>query len=92
MMSLHNIQRSIGLWVIAIGVLVSSCEKEITINLPDSESSYVVEGSIASGEPPFVFLTTSQPFFGSQSFNDIEGLFVHNATMTVSDDLGTQPC
>ena len=38
----------------------------------------------------FVFLTTSQPFFGSQSFNDIEELFVHNATVTVSDDAGIQ--
>ena len=88
MMSLDNIQRFIGLWITAIGVMVSSCEKEIIIDLPDSKSSYVVEGSIASGEPPFVFLTTSQPFFGSQSFNDIEGLFVHHATMTVSDDAG----
>ena len=78
MMSLHNIQQSIGFWVIAIGVLTSACEKEITVDLPDSQPSYVVEGSIASGEPPFVFLTTSQPFFGSQSFNDLEGLFVHN--------------
>tara|TARA_B100000927_G_C16456724_1_gene466125 strand:+ start:301 stop:1302 length:1002 start_codon:yes stop_codon:yes gene_type:complete len=88
MMSLHNIQQSIGFWVIAIGVLTSACEKEITVDLPDSQPSYVVEGSIASGEPPFVFLTTSQPFFGSQSFNDLEGLFVHNATMVVSDDAG----
>ena len=38
MMSLHNIQRSIGLWVIAIGVLTSACEKEITIDLPDAQN------------------------------------------------------
>ncbi|MGB0457316.1 MAG: DUF4249 family protein [Chitinophagales bacterium] len=87
-MPLQKVKQFLGFWIIAIGVLTSACEKEITIDLPNSEASYVVEGSIASGEPPFVFLTTSQPFFGSQSFNDLEGLFVHNAAMTVSDDAG----
>ena len=87
-MPLQKVKQFLEFWIIAIGVLTSACEKEITIDLPNSEASYVVEGSIASGEPPFVFLTTSQPFFGSQSFNDLEGLFVHNASMTVSDDAG----
>jgi hypothetical protein len=38
-----------GLLIIGTSILLSSCEKDITINLPPSEEQFVVEGHIETG-------------------------------------------
>ena len=67
-----------------------SCEKDITVDLPEAESKLVVEGRIEAdstgGLPPIVILTKSVGYFEPTDLNTIQSLFVHNATVSVSVD------
>ncbi len=65
-------------------LFLTSCEKEITVNLPDAEKKIVVEGAIEQGSHPYVLLTRSSPYFAPVGdFTD--NLFVTDATVIVSD-------
>lgn len=65
--------------------LLPSCQKEVQINLASTPPQLVVQGSIETGEPPFVILTTTMGFFSNIDFNAFAGTFVHGAIVTVSD-------
>jgi hypothetical protein len=65
--------------------LLSSCEKEVHINLGNSAPRLVVEGEIFTGGPPIVTLTNSIGFFSSIDYSTIQNAFVHGAVITVSD-------
>jgi hypothetical protein len=62
-----------------------SCEKDLTLELPEGEAKIVVEGHIEQDAPPVVVLTRSVPIFSGYSPKDIEAAFVHNAEVFVSD-------
>ncbi len=84
----RRVNNSLGLCASAVLLLLSSCEKEITVNLPDSEKKIVVEGSIEQGKHPFVLLTRSSPYFAPIS-DFTNNLFVTDATVIVSDGIVT---
>ncbi|MEO8590846.1 MAG: DUF4249 family protein, partial [Flavobacteriales bacterium] len=65
--------------------LLSGCEKEITVDLPVTEPKVVVEGTIETGQPPFVILTRTQSYFAPTSLASIAGSFISDATVTVND-------
>ena len=69
---------------------IYGCEKEIIIEVPDSEIMLVVEGRIEgdglSKTPPFVLLSRSSGYFEVTSIADMENLQVHNAVITVRVD------
>lgn len=71
-------------WLLLPLALIS-CEKDITVDLPDASTKVVVEGSIEPGLPPVVVLTKSAPFFGEFDLNDLTGFFVHDADVQISD-------
>ncbi|MBX7224388.1 MAG: DUF4249 domain-containing protein [Chitinophagales bacterium] len=72
--------------IIAISILLlTSCETEITVDLPDPEPKIVVEGHVENGLPPYVILTKNQPFFGGLDLNNIGDYFIHGARIWVSD-------
>jgi hypothetical protein len=52
-------------WLIYILLFISlaSCEKDITVDLPQPDSKVVVDGYVESGKPIYIFLTRSQPYF-----------------------------
>lgn len=81
--------RSLPLFLLILGGLLSGCEEEFTP--PDVETSpqIVVEGYIeASGEnsaPPYVILTRTLPFFRNLSSDEFADFFVHDAVVTVDD-------
>jgi hypothetical protein len=81
----------LGLLLLLLGVALglSSCEKDITVDLPDAELKVVVEGSIEPGLPPIVVLTKSAPFFGEFDLNDLSGFFVRGAEVRISDGTTT---
>ncbi|MCG3167773.1 MAG: hypothetical protein POELPBGB_03568 [Bacteroidia bacterium] len=82
----HGEKIKITLWLCAsvVILLLSSCEKEITIDLPESEKKVVVEGVIEQGKHPYVLLTRSSPYFAPiEDFTN--NLFVTDATVIVSD-------
>ena len=68
-----------------------SCEKDIDIPLPDNEQKLVVEGSIEQGLPPFVILTKSTGYFEPTDISSLQNLFVHDATIIVSNGTVSVP-
>lgn len=68
-----------------IALLFASCEKEITVDLPQTDPYVVVEGTIESGEPPFVLLTRTQSYFDPTSISSIASSFISDAVVTVTD-------
>lgn len=70
-------------------LLVSSCERDITVDLPKGEEKLVVEGYIENGLPPYVILTHNVPVFSQTNVDDISNLFVHDAFVQVTDGIDT---
>ncbi|MFM7309140.1 MAG: DUF4249 domain-containing protein [Flavobacteriales bacterium] len=71
--------------LVTAGLIISltSCEKEITVDLPASDDVIVVEGSIFQGEAPIVMLTRSQGYFDPTSFEVLQNFFVHGAQVVI---------
>lgn len=62
----------------------SSCEKDITVDLPHSENKPVVEGYIETGQFPYLVLTNNFSFFDKNaSFNGFSDLLIHDADVKV---------
>lgn len=72
--------------LLALPVLLASCEKEITVDLPDTPERLVVEGTIEPGKPPFIILTRTQSYFAPTDVNTIASIFVGGATVVVTDN------
>ena len=69
-------------------VLLTSCEEEITPVEINDPPELVVEGFIEGGElptPPIVLLTRSIPFSQTDAISSLSDIFVHDATITVSN-------
>jgi len=64
---------------------LTSCEREVHLNLSTGAPRLVVEGRIDNGYPPFITLTTSVGFFSTVDFSTIQNYFVHGANVKVSD-------
>ncbi|MBL7964949.1 MAG: DUF4249 domain-containing protein [Flavobacteriales bacterium] len=75
--------------LLALAILLPSCEKEIVVELPDAPMRYVVEGTISPNSPPLIILTKTQSWFDPLDINAIAGIFVSGATVTV--DAGSGP-
>lgn len=72
-------------------LLHSSCERDITIDLPIDEQMIVVEGCIEAGEAPRVLLSRNRGFFEpfpTDLLDFVEKFIVQDAVVTISD--GTQ--
>lgn len=65
-------------------LLLSSCEKDITVDLPVYPVELVVDGHIQPGERPFVLITRTQGYFDPTDFNSIANAFVNDATVTIT--------
>ena len=63
--------------------LLISCEKEITVDLPQAEKQIVVEGSIFPNEFPLVLLTWTQGYFDPTDVTSLQNIFVHDADVTI---------
>jgi hypothetical protein len=82
----HFIFYTLQLALIALSsILLTSCEKEVQIDLKSSPPQVVVQGSIESGNIPFVVLNSSMSFFSKIDLGTLEKSFIHNAIVTVSD-------
>ncbi len=62
-----------------------SCEKNISVDIPESEEKVVIEGSIDLNDYPIVFLTKNLPYFGVIDSSMIYNLIIQDATVIVSD-------
>jgi hypothetical protein len=75
--------------VTATLLLATSCEKNITVDLPQAESQIVVEGYVITGEKPRVNITRSAPYFSPIDSSSLASYLVHFALVTVSDGTTT---
>ncbi|MFH2095324.1 MAG: DUF4249 domain-containing protein [Bacteroidota bacterium] len=81
--------KRIGTYIIlSLLVIMFSCEKEITLDLPSSSDKLVVEGVIEEGQFPYVILTKNASYFDKVDSSTIMNMIVFNAKVTVTD--GTQ--
>jgi hypothetical protein len=74
--------------VVAIGIVTSSCEKEVEVNIPGSDNELVVEGTIENGQPPLVFLMHTVNIFGDINLNNLDAYYVHGANIKVATSDG----
>ncbi|HIA12459.1 MAG TPA: DUF4249 domain-containing protein [Flavobacteriales bacterium] len=85
-----NNQRAYLFLICSVTLWLISCEKEITIDLPNVEDKLVVEGKIEydgiTNTPPIVILTKSTGYFEPTDLNSLQELFVHGADVTVTVD------
>ncbi len=75
--------------VIALLLSLTSCEKEVKINLNKSPDQLVVQGTIETNLPPYVILTKTIGFFSKVDLGTLQNSFIHGADVTVSDGLKT---
>jgi hypothetical protein len=66
--------------------IITSCEKEIDLEIPSHESKLVVEGWIEQGKGAKVILTLSAPYFTNIDSSNLRDYAVTQAKVTVSND------
>ncbi len=66
-------------------LMLLSCEKEITLDLPQTTEKIVIEGTIEQGEYPRVIITKNASYFAPVDSNTIVNMLVLDAKVTVSD-------
>lgn len=71
--------------VLMLAVLISSCERDIDIKLPEYKEKLVVEAGIETGKTAQVMLSMTAPYFGNVDLSDPSRFFVKGAFITVSD-------
>ena len=75
--------------LLIVGLLATSCETPIEVELPDYEPKLVIEGTIENGEPAIVTLTKSIPYFEAIDLNYIlQNVLVMDAEVTVTSSDG----
>lgn len=79
------------LLIVPIVALLASCEKEISVDLPEVAQKLVVEGTIEPGLPPFVILTRTQGYFDPVDLQSLTHMFVGDAVVMVTSSTGTWP-
>jgi hypothetical protein len=75
--------------VLIFTLALVSCEKEINFDLNNADDVLVVDASIENGVGPQVVLTKSLDYFSSIQPGIINDLFVHNATVIISNGVKT---
>lgn len=71
---------------IAALCILTSCEREIDIDMPAFTPSVVVEGFIVNDMAPVVILTNNVPYISKAGKDLYEQSFIHNALITLQVD------
>ena len=66
-----------------------SCTKEVIIDIPGFEEQLVIDGSIETGQPPFVLISKSKDIYAPTDLQAFFNSFVSGAQLTVSDGTTT---
>jgi hypothetical protein len=75
---------------VLFAIAMSSCEKDIEIDIPRPDAKYVIEGWIENGKPAIVIITKSAPYFDPIDSATLANSLVMGATVTVSDGISTE--
>lgn len=71
--------------LIAVSLILISCEKGVTFDLEESAPKLVVEAKIETNQPPLVILSKSQNYFDKITPDILANSFVRNAEVYVSN-------
>lgn len=69
--------------------LITSCERDITLDLPSKESKIIVDGYVERDLPPYIILSRSQGYFDPINSGSLNNLPERNATVKISDGINT---
>lgn len=72
-------------YIFAIGVLITSCTKEVEIDIPGYEETLVIDGKIETGRPPVVLLSSSKEVYAPTDVEAFLNGYISGATVTVSN-------
>jgi hypothetical protein len=70
-------------------IILCSCEKNIDLDIEQSEPVLVVDAQIENNRPPVVVLTKSLGYFGEISIDSLAASFVHDAIIHISNGVQT---
>ena len=77
-------------WIyIALLGLVTSCTKEVQIDIPGYKEQLVIDGRIETGMPPLVLISRSKDVYAPTNLQSFLSGFVSGATVSVSDGTTT---
>lgn len=65
--------------------ILTACEKEIDIDMPNYTPSIVIEGFIANGRAPLVIITNNVSFISQAGKDLYEKSFIHGAVVTINE-------
>lgn len=71
--------------LLAFLLILSSCEKDITVDLPAGEEKIVVEGYIEEGRNPYVLISKSTGYFAPFDSASVTQYAVKNALVVICD-------
>ncbi|MGB1247378.1 MAG: DUF4249 family protein [Chitinophagales bacterium] len=74
--------------LLMIAYVVTSCEKDVIIDLPASTQKIVVEGNVTIGEPIILTLTTTIPYYDTIDLQTFENNFAHDAEVKIWNSNG----
>lgn len=69
--------------------LITSCERDITLDLPSTEPKIIVDGYVERDLPPYIILSRSQGYFDPINSGSLNNLPERNATVKISDGINT---
>jgi len=64
---------------------LSSCSKEVKIDIPGFDEQIVIDGSIETGTPAIILLSNSKDIYAPTDINSYLSGFISGATVTVSN-------
>ena len=68
-------------------IFLTSCQKEIEVDIPDYDRKIVIEGRIENGSPAMVIVSRSVPYFDHINLETLmNDVFIRDAVVTVSCD------
>ena len=79
--------KNITLFVLALFLV--SCSRDVELSFPEVPSEIVVDGRIETGQPPLIFLTRTQSFNAPLDPTSLDGLFLNDAIISVSNGTDT---
>ncbi len=75
--------------LLLVSTILLSCTKEVNIDIPGYVKTIVVDGSITTGQPPIVLLSSSQDIFSPTNLQAYINGFISGAVVTVSNGTNT---
>jgi hypothetical protein len=73
------------LFIPVLVMFFASCQKEVTIDLPEPEARLVVEGWIEQDQYPVVAITRNSPYFSQVDSATLANLFILDAQVFVTE-------